>query len=253
MATNKCWAKCLGDCEGKLSNEHLVSEAFYTSNEVTVEGFPWCKNEARKVGLANVTAKILCQKHNNGLSELDSACGHAADVLREQTRLMNIRSTRPNVRWTVKRYEIDGLKLQRWFLKTLINITYGNELKIGSSSKEAGIPSEDLVKICFGQESFTGRAGLYAVVRVGENINSIDKVTVAPLIKDGERIVAGLFTFRGPRFILSLDPAGLPERLWPGIVLAGDDWGNSQLNFHNQEMRMVVGKHLSHVTHYRWN
>ena len=83
----KCWANSLGDCDGKISREHTVSESLFKGTYVDVKGFSWCKSEEKRIGLGSLTKKILCEKHNSALSPLDAAASHAFDVLRKQTKL----------------------------------------------------------------------------------------------------------------------------------------------------------------------
>jgi hypothetical protein len=234
-----------------MSREHVVTRALFVDDVVTVQGFPWCKAEPIKIGLQNLTAKILCGKHNNDLSDVDSVGAKAFDALREATHLSNVRGKLKPIIWRIVRYHIDGPKLERWFLKTLINIAFGRENRIGKDSLESGLPSRRLVEIAFGLGQFEERTGLSAVVHVGQQIQSTDTVSFAPLIKDASYVTGGLFAFRGVRHFLSLDLPGLIQ-LPRGIGVPGEDWSFSQLNFHNQEMRAMVGKHLSHVIHCHW-
>lgn len=86
-----CWAKCLGNCSQKMSREHTISQGLFNTDEIMVQGFPWCLNEPKCIGLANLVAKILCETHNNALNELDDGAKRAFDVFREAIRLNNVR------------------------------------------------------------------------------------------------------------------------------------------------------------------
>jgi hypothetical protein len=249
---NVCWAECLGGCSEKISREHPISRSLFLGNEVTVHGFPWCKTVPVKIGLQSFTTKILCTKHNSDLSDLDDIGADAFKDLREMTRLSNVRSKPKHQIWTVKRYRIDGPGLERWFLKTSINLAFGGPYRIGKDSAVVGQPSRRLVEIAFGLTQFQGGAGLYTVVNVGGQIQSDDTVRFAPLIQHTTHVAAGLFSFRGVRHLLFLEPEGL-TRIPTGIGLPGEDWGASQLNFHNEEMRELIGKRLSQVVHFNWH
>ena len=145
---------------------------------------------------------------------------------------------------------MDGTLLEKWFLKTLINVAFGGEYPIGAKSLP-GTPTEELVKIAFGLSSFDGRAGLYSIVHVGQQINSTDTIGFAPLIKDKTYIAGGLFSFRGFRFLLFLMPQGPPSPL-SGVWLEGEDVGKSQLNYHNRLINEFRGKHKSQVVEIKW-
>src|SRR5215472_15242717 len=60
-------------------------------NSVMVEGFPWCKGQVVKIGLSGLTSKILCEKHNNDLSDIDTAGIRGFEALGEMRRLANVR------------------------------------------------------------------------------------------------------------------------------------------------------------------
>lgn len=246
-----CWAACLGGCSDKISREHVVSRALFLGNEVTVQGFAWCKSKPKKIGLPSLTAKILCQKHNSDLSHVDSIGAEAFGVLREMMRLSNVRlKLKPRI-WNVRRYCIDGPGLERWFLKTLVNLAFRGEHRIGKDSAAAGQPSRRVVEIAFGLRQFQGRAGLYSVVGVGQQLQSDDTVKFAPLTQQTAYVAGGLFSFRGFRYLLFLEPEGLTQ-LPSGIGLPGENWGGWQLNFHNEEMRETAGKYLSQVVLVNW-
>jgi hypothetical protein len=135
------------------------------------------------IGLSGLTAKILCAKHNNDLSELDSASAKAFGAMREMMRLSNVRAKLLPRNWTVQRYQVDGPRLERWFLKTLINLCFEKEKYIGSESIEVGQPSKSLVEICFSIGRFETYAGLYSVAQVGQEIESNDTVKFGAFLK----------------------------------------------------------------------
>jgi hypothetical protein len=74
-----------------------------------------------QIGLASLTAKILCKKHNSDLSDVDAAGGKTFNALREMRRLANVREKRLHQRWSVFRDRVDGLEFERWCVKTLIS------------------------------------------------------------------------------------------------------------------------------------
>jgi len=246
-----CWAACLCNCSGKTSREHIVSRNLFESETIEVSGFSWCKNEEKEISLSSLTSKILCIKHNNDLSEVDIGGGQAFAIFREMTRLSNVREKMKPRLWRVVRHNINGLLLERWFLKTLINISFNKEYPIGKLSDNVGLPTKELVEIVFGIRGFSGRGGLYSVAHVGQKIDSYDKVIFAPLIKDNSFIIGGLFSFRGFRFLIFTEPDGPPEH-FTGIGLPDDDWSNSQLNYHNERIRMMQGKYLSQLVNIKW-
>jgi len=230
-----CWAAALGDCSKKMSREHTVSRSLFVSDEIMVQGFPWCSTEPKKIGLSSLVAKILCEKHNNGLSELDTAALDSFNVFRDCIRLNNVRGKlkRPPM-WNVKRLTIDGPRLERWFLKTLINLSFGGEWTIGRGTHPVGTVAHGLVEVAFGIRQFQDGAGLYVSARRGENIDSFDRVSMTPL-SYGHHLCAGRFNFRGFAFFLNL----LPHRFQAD--------GEANLLYRDVTHKWNVQGRLSHV------
>jgi len=234
-----CWAAAIGGCDEKMSREHIVSHCLFNDNEILVQGFPWCRDKPKAIGIANLVAKILCKKHNSDLSELDSAALGAFNVFREAIRMNEVRGRLKPSHWTIKRFTIDGPRLERWFLKTLINLSFDGLWTIGPDSTKEGRPSKSLVEIAFGLREFDKWAGLYIVGEAGETIDSMDRVNCTPLT-DGLRLVAGLFVFRGYRFYLNL----LPEKF--------DKHYQADLLYRETTINCSIGGRPSHAIKLRW-
>jgi hypothetical protein len=213
-----CWAACLGGCSDKMSGEHLVSKSLFVDQKVTVHGFSWCP-EPKQIGIASLTANILCTKHNSDLSPVDDGGAAAFHAMREMMRISNIRKNMRRVT-NVVRHEYDGPLLERWLLMTLINICYKGEKPIGEGA-EVGKPTEQLVRIAYGLEPFPRGAGLSWIVRVGMQAHSTDTVKFAPIFRHGQYIDGGHFIFRGQALFLNLWPGG-PGSL-AGLVVGGED------------------------------
>lgn len=246
----KCWAESLGGCGGKSSGEHLVSKSLFLTKVVRVQGFDWCK-EPKDIGLASLTSNCLCRTHNNQLSPVDDAGESAFSTLREVRRLANIRQKLKPTIWKIRRHRIDGRGLERWFLKTLINICSAYQLPIGRESDSPGKPTDHLVRVAYGLQPFRGEAGLYSVARNGQIANSDDHVGFSAIHHLDSHIIAGGFTFRGLRFLLYLEPEGPPKDL-RGISISGEDLGDNQLLFHLKSIKEQTGKYLSQSITIDW-
>ncbi|MFZ3211983.1 MAG: hypothetical protein WA188_10740 [Terriglobales bacterium] len=234
-ANASCWAAPLGDCAQKITREHIVSQCLFEDDQIMVQGLKWCLNEPKSIGSSSLVAKILCKNHNSGLSDLDAAALQAFNVFRESIRLNQVREKlkRPPTHWNIKRMEIDGPLLERWFLKTLINLTFGGEWPIGSNVK--GTPSRELVEVAFGRRQFEHGAGLYLAGRAGEQIDSMDRVNFTPMTDKADNLAAGRFNFRGYTFFLCL----VPEKF--------EMLGDSHLLYREVTLNCSVQERSSHV------
>lgn len=217
---------------------------------IRVQGFSWCKDEPKTISITGLTAKILCTKHNHGLSAIDEAGAKAFHALREMRGLANFRERFKPKQWRIATYRINGVLFERWLLKTLINICCDQEYPIGRESTVPGRPSEELVRIAYGIDPFRGRSGLSFVARVGMQLYSDDSVNLTTLLKNG-RIEGGIFTFRGMMILLFLHPDGAPPKL-NGIRVDGEDLGNCMLQFHCRKITSKVGHFASQVLTIDW-
>lgn len=251
QSKKRCWAKCIGGCDNSQSREHLVSASLFNEGKIRVEGFPWCKGTATEIGLSSLTAKILCKAHNSGLSPVDDAGAKAFDAFRKIIQISNTRQKLKPQRWKVLKYRLDGRMLERWFLKTLINLSLGGQYPIGRGSTKAGEPSEGLVRIAYGLSHFEGRAGLFSIARLGMKLSPRDNLSFGPLIKDRQVIEGGLFSFYGFYYLLFLEPQGPPHNL-KGVKFMGEDLGQSHLNFHISRINVNEGKYRSQVLLTDW-
>lgn len=206
-----CWAECIGGCNGGISREHVVSKSLFQSTALHVKGFPWCKDDFRTVGIESLTSKILCQNHNNNLSQLDNEASNLFNAIREYCRLESVRkNTTSLARISRSATLVNAKLLERWFLKTLLNLSLSRDYYIGPIGKIKKEVSLDLVQICYGTKPFESAAGMYAAANPGMLLESSDTLNFAPLLRD-ERVLGGFFEFRGFRFFLNLMPDDLPK------------------------------------------
>lgn len=242
----KCWAEKLDGCAEKASKEHIISAGIFPEGIIRVKGFPWCKDEFREISVASFTRKVLCQHHNNILTDVDAAGIKAIEAFRQERQIRNAREKTKHIRWTVKRIHIDGRGLERWFLKTLINMTVGGPYRIGTDSIEVGKPSERLVKIAFGLETFKPRAGLYGLGHAGQNLILEEGVLSMPLVNKKDILVGMLFHFHGYRFLLYLEDEGLNQTISIPSMF-GEQAHYTDTLYSLKALRFTIGKHLSHV------
>jgi hypothetical protein len=189
-----------------MSREHLVSKSLF-EKEVRVKGLPWCKDTEKTIGIEGLTAKFLCRHHNSMLSELDDAAKLTLDTLLEACELFEARRNVVTARWTVKYFTTDMLLLERWCLKTLININLSGKPGLPADSEgRSNRPSQELVRIAFGLDRFAPPKGLYRIAENGENVKLGDeKILITTKSRDG-RLGAAEFNLWGLRFFLSLIP-----------------------------------------------
>ena len=255
-ASNRiCWAAVLGDCDDKMSREHIITEGVFSDDRIKVEGMPWCLDEYRDIGLANLTRKVLCKRHNETLTDVDRAGIDAANQILDAKKLREVREKMPPRRWTIQQFPINGLLLERWCTKTLINIAQGQPHNIGLDSEIEGEPSRRLVEIAFGRRQFTGRAGLYGIAFNGLTLRFREGVQIITLI-DNKRnhLGAAVFVLHGFPLLFSLDEEGVGPQLelpqLSGLLKAPKNL--YQTVYHIKDFKDTIGRYLSTRIRFNW-
>ena len=243
----KSWAKLLGNCDSS-SREHLVSAGLYPDEIMTVSGLSRCSSP-KDVHINNLTSRILCEKHNNALSPLDKIGVRSMNTFRDVSRLWRARSdANTTKRWTKQTFQINGRGLERWCLKTLINVVCSEgEYSLGADAAEDDMPSDPLVRIAYGHESFKPKAGLYGVADVDAQWNLIEGFRLILFANTVNRVVqGGLFSIHGFQFMLYLDEAGLPEKMTiPDLHRGGQQ--HIKTFYPLQRLNFQIGKTISHT------
>lgn len=221
---SKCWANCLGDCDGGMSQEHIVSECLF-EGDINVMGLPWCKDEHKTMRIETLTDNILCRRHNTALSDVDRAAKHTMNTLKAALDLHERRNGIHTRTWTIQYFESDMLLLERWALKTLINIRM-------SSKPDYPVEGDwnQLVRIVFGLEKFTPPKWLYMMALVNYNMTLGDgRITITTQTVN-DKLGGAKFELWGLPFFLSLIEDTLQLNHGKGRMLRGgfDQWFNTR-------------------------
>lgn len=206
----RCWASVLGDCEGPLSDEHIITAGLFEDPMLKVSGFDWCNGGVREIPRDRLVRRILCRSHNGRLSQIDRTAIRSARVFDEWLRVEIARREAAGgpKRWTTAHFEIDGRELERWLLKTTINATYDKDNMIGTTAVEPGKPTEELVRIAYGLDSFKDRRGLYILAAQGYAANNTDRISLIPW-GHGEFANGMAINLRGFILMMCLVPEGM--------------------------------------------
>lgn len=254
-----CWADKLGDCSEKQSKEHLVSKGlfeedeFYEPSIVIPWGFNWCRDEPKRISVSSFSSKILCEHHNNLLSSVDAEAIHAYNVFRKLwLAIQNPKSILTN---EVIYYEIDGYLLERWFLKTAINILYS----------DCGLdkPPIEFIELAFGLKRFPENIGLYMADSLRQPIYEFDDgIKFTPIMRNYDTFTTVLFEFRGWKFALPLINEPLPTSLnnieytpfsHPPIDRFIQEFLKSRLIYHLKQFDLDIGGNVKFRIKFNWD
>jgi hypothetical protein len=142
--------------------------------------------------------------------------------------------------------------LERWFLKTTINLWAGTRSPrrwLMSSSPDE--PHDALIRATFGSSELPSSMALCATSIIGQEIDSDDTMAFAPLVEKNTYIVGGLFRFRGHRFVLWLHDQPPPPTL-EALNLQHPEWCGATLHRRLEQIKYQLGDHISRRLVFRW-
>lgn len=162
-----CYAKGKGACSSQMSAEHpiplSVLQSFVDGKQVVVSGVQWA-DEEKLVGLASLTARVLCRDHNSALSNLDTELAKLQRAVEEAESQVRGDSSFETV-------AIDGGLIERALTKvalgTLSGGWLGNRAAGTRITEFSGLPTARVVDLMLGRRRFGPRQGLYLDVPRG--------------------------------------------------------------------------------------
>lgn len=252
----KCWAAAIGGCSDKLSREHYMSEGLWESRQITVSGFDWLNGEEKTVGLGSLTARILCERHNNGLSRLDKEAIKFFSILDEIRRMQDVRlRTGGRDFCNVIKYRVDGTLFERWAAKFLLGILCvvrgeGQRWQLNGSPLHE--PPEEIVRAVYGLKPFDFPMGLYVAVSVGERHDFSDAVGATILSFPGDGVTGATMKFKGLAFVIWLSSISPQEHILEtdeGRVLGPN---GELLIYRLRQGNFKVKRALSQVLKFEW-
>ena len=211
------------------------------------------QDRAQRIGLASLTANHLCKQHNSDLSPLDQAGIEAFEAIRGAATLTTKRSKERPRKWKVRRFEADGPLLERWFLKTGINLSLVQQTKNTwqLTGENVRYVPEHLVQAAFGLDPLQKPMGLYAAGNIGEDLAFTNSVSFAPILDENGEVVGFTFTFQGLRFLMWVATRPIPNPLvLPNSVEPA--WKTSSLYRSPGYLRSKINGHDSHYIDILW-
>jgi hypothetical protein len=168
-----------------------------------------------EASVRNLTAKILCKRHNEALSPLDAEAGRFFSVL--TAALVDLE------RKTLSRkpifHLISGEALELWMLKVACGSYFGVGSKDGKRLTENF--AVDLAKVhrAFFEREWDPRAGLHFHGAVGTRITVSRDVVFSPLTSDSDQRFSGVtVALAGFALELLFDTTNTNPGPWTGIV-----------------------------------
>lgn len=211
----ECYAHGLGDCRGPVSGEHVVSdsllqEVWQGEKGGRVHGLSFLKHATPEnpalIGIAGLTAKILCKGHNSDLSPFDT---EITKLFRAKERLL---MAEMNGEPCAETTYVNGDKIERWMLKTLFNGVFSGTFGVPFEKSFKGqVPHEHGLQILYRDAPFPSGQGLYVSFE-GQHVNA-DHVLNYAVVGHPSGVVGLRVWMLGSLFTLVLtdDPDAFPD------------------------------------------
>jgi len=159
VQNEKCYASTTKDCSSKISREHYISnnllKFFELNGKVEIGGLAWMERETMlKVSRQTLASKILCERHNNALSPLDTTAGSFLKTIGAFDKNFNVKQ--PTNEFKV----FCGEDIERWMLKTTLGMIAARQIRTKTNVALPEINSV-FIDILYGRSEFPEKAGMY--------------------------------------------------------------------------------------------
>lgn len=209
-----------------MSKEHLISKSLFPEKNIYVAGFEWCKFSEKRIGINALQRKYLCAKHNNDLSPTDETAKNSI------TAFATGNSESP----------LNGPLLERWLVKTAVNLSIGGNDHIGCGMAESkpSWPNPYLLAVAFGNEVLSAKMGAYFLVPDRQYVYRANEILVSPISRDG--CIGGfLFGLKGQFIFLNLYPGHAPPSIHAiAPKLLPEEIGTAQLVYRPESLKVHI-------------
>jgi hypothetical protein len=207
---NGCYLGHTHDCSLGRSGEHYVSRSVLeqlSEPAVAIEGVHWLAPGERKiVGINNLTANILCGRHNSALSILDTEAGLFLRTIKDIHAGLGRKSL--SRKWLIS--IVSGEALELWILKIACGLFYS---KIASHGRQKIANDHEIEDYIIADALFSRRwfpnCGLYMRAAAGQRVPGVNAISMAPATVVNEKRYVGLRVWIiGLEFAVIFDPRG---------------------------------------------
>lgn len=213
-----CYLRGTNDCSEQISREHYISRSVLEQlgEVIRISGTPWLRaGETLDTKIGSLTAKILCKRHNEALSPLDSEAGHFFACLIK----VLVDLERKSYSTKLSYHLISGEALELWMLKVACGLYFAVGSKDGVRIAEKYTIDIDKVTRAFFERKWDDRAGLYFQGSTGSVVTVNQNVGISPLTMDHKSKFGGaVVSFLGFAMHFIFDTKDTSPHPWVGFV-----------------------------------
>jgi hypothetical protein len=249
-----CYASSLGNCSKVQSNEHYISQHFFTNNLITIEGKSWLNGKAKTLSYKKAGGlRILCETHNKMLGPIDGIVSNYAHKIRE---LINKSQERSNLSrasiWKKDVFEINGAIFEQWMIKAALGAIFEtNNLNWHQDNLKPNNPPIDILKAQFGLTKLEYPMGIYQTTEVGKLIENEERASVTLLNhKKSKGYLGSLVNFLNFKFIIWLHNEPPIDSITSNEVVILDE--NNALRHHPPEWSFCAKGKISSIVKFNW-
>ena len=237
---SKCYASETNDCSTKISSEHYISHGILSelANDkgmVKVGGMTWNEEEKQVwVPADRLGANVLCKRHNNALSGLDSVAIEYFKAIRKTSWEYNNEGS--DAKNTVRIF--NGTDFERWMLKLLIGGVASNNMEAKNvPEQKSWKPPIDWINVLFGDVGMPKKLGLYGTSQIQEIVLKEGGVAAACLSNSQASIIGLSLIFQGFKFVLAMVKPNLDDE---DSILKNSLYRPGNFEFRSQGKSKVV-------------
>ena len=163
----KCYARALGNCSDVISREHMESDVVLRKiasrdpdGLFIARGIRRLRADERILSPDSLTAKILCENHNNILSPYDAAGGRFFEALAD--------SEQPAPSSPARVAFVNGYDVEKWMLKILCGNVATGDYRDPTGLLKTGEVPKMWVEALYGTRPWPSGWGIYFSGEAGD-------------------------------------------------------------------------------------
>jgi hypothetical protein len=195
----RCYASVDANCSSKISREHFISKSLLRrielNNTAKVAGMTWQKPESFDIiAVKGMASKVLCKRHNEALSNLDSVITSLAETIHGFDKTTT--SVDQNA-------SFNGSDVERWMLKCLFGLS--------ASGNITSTMKPECLDLLFARRHWPEHWGLYFSMMPGPVYHTDSLLIETRVDPSRNLILAANFYIQGLPLVLVLGKPADPR------------------------------------------